>query len=108
MPSTPQSELTGTAEAPIGGVLPNSISGPPSGWRLGFWSLIVTQFQGAFNDNALKFLVIYLIVERDFPAAMRDRLVLLVGALFALPYILFSLAGGYLADRYSKRSVTIG
>ncbi|MCU1342263.1 MAG: AMP-dependent synthetase and ligase [Candidatus Acidoferrum typicum] len=70
--------------------------------------MIVTQFQGAFNDNALKFLVIYLIVERDFPPAIRDQLVLLVGALFALPYILFSLAGGYLADRYSKRSVTIG
>ena len=26
-------------------------------WRLGFWSLIATQFQGAFNENALKFLV---------------------------------------------------
>jgi len=69
---------------------------------------MVTQFQGAFNDNALKFLVIYLIVARDFPSGIRDQLVLLVGALFALPYILFSLAGGYLADRYSKRSVTIG
>jgi len=82
--------------------------GPPANWRTGFWSLIVTQFQGAFNDNALKFLVIYLIVERDFPADTRDWLVLLVGALFALPYILFSLAGGYFADRFSKRSVTIG
>jgi acyl-[acyl-carrier-protein]-phospholipid O-acyltransferase/long-chain-fatty-acid--[acyl-carrier-protein] ligase len=82
--------------------------GHPANWRLGFWSLIVTQFQGAFNDNALKFLVIYLIVALDFPAGIRDQLVLLVGALFALPYILFSLAGGYLADRYSKRSVTIG
>jgi len=69
---------------------------------------MVTQFQGAFNDNALKFLVIYLIVARDFPSGIRDQLVLLVGALFALPYILFSLAGGYLADRYSKRAVTIG
>ena len=27
------------------------------GWRRGFWSLIVTQFQGAFSDNALKFLI---------------------------------------------------
>ena len=35
---------------------------------MGFWSLIVTQFQGAFNDNGLKFLVFYLIVERNFPA----------------------------------------
>src|ERR1700733_1177625 len=79
-----------------------------SRWRMGFWSLIVTQFQGAFNDNALKFLVIYLIIERGFPEDVRDRFVLLVGALFALPFIFFSLAGGYLADRYSKRSVTIG
>jgi acyl-[acyl-carrier-protein]-phospholipid O-acyltransferase / long-chain-fatty-acid--[acyl-carrier-protein] ligase len=81
---------------------------PPSNWRMGFWSLIVTQFQGAFNDNALKFLVIYLIVERSFPSEVRDRFILLVGALFAIPFILFSLAGGYFADRYSKRSVTIG
>jgi acyl-[acyl-carrier-protein]-phospholipid O-acyltransferase / long-chain-fatty-acid--[acyl-carrier-protein] ligase len=93
---------------PMATDLTPSPHGHPANWRLGFWSLIVTQFQGAFNDNALKFLVIYLIVAQDFPAGIRDQLVLLVGALFALPYILFSLAGGYLADRYSKRSVTIG
>ena len=33
---------------------------------------------------------------------------MLVGALFALPFILFSMSGGYLADRFSKRTVTIG
>ncbi len=81
---------------------------PKPAWRRGFWSLIFTQFQGAFNDNALKFLVIYLIVAMELPAHQRDFLVLIVGALFALPFILFSMAGGYLADRYSKRSVTIG
>jgi len=32
----------------------------------------------------------------------------LVGALFSLPFILFSMAGGYLADRYSKRTISIG
>ncbi len=77
-------------------------------WGLGFWSLIVTQFQGAFNDNALKFLVIYIIVDMGLPGPKRDWLVLVVGALFALPFILFSMTGGYLADRFSKRSVTIG
>ena len=82
--------------------------GPPLRWRLGFWSLIATQFQGAFNDTALKFLVIYLVLERNFPVTVRDRFILLVGALFAIPFILFSLAGGYFADRYSKRTVTIG
>jgi hypothetical protein len=75
---------------------------------LGFWSLVVTQFQGAFNDNALKFLVIYLVVDLGLPQRERDWLVLVVGALFALPFILFSMTGGFLADRYSKRSVTIG
>jgi acyl-[acyl-carrier-protein]-phospholipid O-acyltransferase / long-chain-fatty-acid--[acyl-carrier-protein] ligase len=77
-------------------------------WRMGFWSLIVTQFQGAFNDNALKFLVIYLIVDMSLTPAERNWLVLVIGALFALPFILFSMTGGYLADRFSKRSVTVG
>src|SRR6184192_4614176 len=76
-------------------------------WRLGFWSLIATQFQGAFNENALKFLVIYLILAVEKDKAQRDQLELLVGVLFAAPFILFSLTGGFLADRFSKRSVTI-
>lgn len=83
-------------------------SGSPRGWQRGFWSLIATQFQTAFNDNALKFLVIYIIVAMALPTATRDRLIPLVGALFALPFILFSMAGGLFADRYSKRSATIG
>ncbi len=78
------------------------------GWQVGFWSLIVTQFQNAFNDNAIKFLVIYIIVAMNFPKDTRENLILVVGALFALPFIFFSMAGGNLADRYSKRSVVIG
>ena len=77
-------------------------------WQRGFWSLIVTQFQNAFNDNAIKFLVIYIIFALNFGQKQRDFLVLVVGALFALPFIFFSLTGGYFADRYSKRSVVIG
>jgi acyl-[acyl-carrier-protein]-phospholipid O-acyltransferase/long-chain-fatty-acid--[acyl-carrier-protein] ligase len=81
---------------------------PPRDWRRGFWSLIVTQFQTGFNDNGLKYLVIYLIIGMNLPQARRDSLVPIVGALFAIPFILFSMTGGYFADRYSKRSVTIG
>ena len=77
-------------------------------WQLGFWSLIATQFQTAFNDNALKFLVIYIVVAMALPEATRNMLVPVVGALFALPFIFFSMAGGFLADRYSKRTATIG
>src|SRR5258708_6202354 len=79
----------------------------PRRWRRGFWSLIATQFQGAFNENALKFLIIYLVLALEKDKAQRDKLEFLVGALFAAPFILFSLSGGYLADRFSKRSVTL-
>jgi acyl-[acyl-carrier-protein]-phospholipid O-acyltransferase / long-chain-fatty-acid--[acyl-carrier-protein] ligase len=80
----------------------------PRSWRVGFWSLIATQFQGAFNDNGLKFLVLYLIIGTNLTPDEEETKVLLVGALFALPFILFSMTGGYLADRFSKRAVTIG
>src|SRR5258708_950105 len=80
---------------------------PEKKWRLGFLSLIATQFQGAFNENALKFLVIYLILAVEKDKTQRDQMELLVGVLFAAPFILFSLTGGYLADRFSKRTVTI-
>ena len=85
-------------------------SQPPRDWKRGFWSLIATQFQTGFNDNALKFLVTYIVIGDEFPAGAarfawssdRGRDV------FAIPFILFSMTGGYLADRYSKRTVTIG
>jgi len=81
---------------------------PGQKWRRGFWALILTQFQSAFNENGLKNLVIFLILAMGIEKDQRDWLVFLVGAMFALPFILFSMTGGYLADRFSKRSVTIG
>ncbi len=81
---------------------------PPRNWRRGFWSLILTQFQTGFNENGLKFLVIYIVIGMNLARADRDRLVPVISALFAIPFILFSMAGGYFADRYSKRTATIG
>jgi acyl-[acyl-carrier-protein]-phospholipid O-acyltransferase / long-chain-fatty-acid--[acyl-carrier-protein] ligase len=86
----------------------NSPGAPPSNWRCGFWSLIVTQFQTGFNENALKYLVIYIVIGMNLAQAERDRLIPVISALFAIPFILFSMAGGYFADRFSKRSATIG
>ena len=79
----------------------------PRSWRRGFWSLVATQFQGAFNENGLKNLVVFIILGMAMQKADRDRLVLVVGTLFSVPFILFSMTGGFLADRYSKRTVTI-
>ena len=73
----------------------------------GFWSLIVTQFQGAFSDNAFRLLVIFLLAGSELSQGRKEG-VLLIGALFSLPFVLFSMTGGYFADRFSKRDVTIG
>jgi len=80
-----------------------------SRWRLGFWSLIVTQFQGAFSDNALRWLVAFMLLDMGLPHERRDFYFdFVVPLLFATPFLLFSMTGGFLADRFSKRSVTTG
>ena len=77
-------------------------------WRRGFWCLMATQCQNAFSDNALKNLVILLVLSRDLSQSERDNAVALAGALFALPFITFSMFGGWLADRFSKQRVMSG
>lgn len=86
------------------------VAAPPSGAGLrGFWCLILTQFQGAFSDNVLKNLVVFIVVfGAGMTTAEKHQYGETIGALFALPFILFSMAGGYLADRFSKRTVMIG
>jgi acyl-[acyl-carrier-protein]-phospholipid O-acyltransferase/long-chain-fatty-acid--[acyl-carrier-protein] ligase len=75
---------------------------------LGFWALIATQFQGAFSDNALKWLVSFLVLEAGVSREQRDFLfVLVVPLVFAIPFLIFSIPGGYFADRFSKRRVTV-
>lgn len=69
--------------------------------------MFVVEFQNAFSDNVLQWLVIFFIVGFDLPQEKRDTLVPLVGAVFALPFVLFSMTGGFFADRFSKRNIAI-
>jgi acyl-[acyl-carrier-protein]-phospholipid O-acyltransferase/long-chain-fatty-acid--[acyl-carrier-protein] ligase len=69
---------------------------------------MATQFQGAFSDNVLKQLVIFLVMAQHLPKARLDALVSDAGTWFALPFLLFSMFGGWMADRFSKRHVMIG
>jgi acyl-[acyl-carrier-protein]-phospholipid O-acyltransferase/long-chain-fatty-acid--[acyl-carrier-protein] ligase len=81
---------------------------PPSSLR-GFWALIVTQFQGAFSDNVVKNLVVFVaLFGTSMTRLEKNSYGEWIGALFALPFILFSMTGGFLADRFSKRSVMLG
>jgi len=72
----------------------------------GFWALIATQFLGAFNDNALQGLVVFLVLA-TLPMSQREWSLPVVTALFSVPFILFSMFSGCLVDRLSKRSVAI-
>ena len=72
-----------------------------------FWYLIATQFQGAFSDNAYKNIVTLVAVSTAVTAQQESQRISLAGTLFILPFLLFSMYGGFLADRFSKRSVTI-
>src|ERR1035437_10628045 len=73
----------------------------------GFWSLIATQFQVAFSDNVLRNLLLSMIVGMSLARVQRETFVSTVTVIFSVPFLLFSMLGGWLADRYSKRRVTI-
>lgn len=69
-----------------------------------FW----TQFSGAANDNLFKFaftvMVTYQLQVGWLPPAMAG---LVIGALFILPFLLFSATSGQLADKYDKRTLIV-
>ena len=67
-----------------------------------FW----TQFSGAANDNLFKFaftvMVTYQLQVSWMPPALAG---LVIGALFILPFLLFSATSGQLTDKYDKTTV---
>jgi acyl-[acyl-carrier-protein]-phospholipid O-acyltransferase/long-chain-fatty-acid--[acyl-carrier-protein] ligase len=75
--------------------------------RRGFWALIATQFQGAFSDNILRNLLLSIVIGMNMAQTQRETFVSVVTFLFSVPFLIFSMPGGWLADRFSKRRVTI-
>ena len=71
---------------------------------LGF---LVTQFLGAFNDNVYKMVLSLVAVSSLVHGAGGSTYLPLIGALFILPFFLFSGYAGYLADVRSKRQVLV-
>ncbi len=82
------------------------IAAPPRS-RRGFWALIATQFQGAFSDNILRNLLLSIVIGMNMAQTQRETFVSVVTFLFSVPFLIFSMPGGWLADRFSKRQVTI-
>ncbi len=84
---------------------------PSSIWRLlgvkGYRPLFLTQFLGAFNDNAFKLAMLtmisfYLKQSKDESQFYQA----LAGALFTIPFFLFSATAGQLADKLNKAIMT--
>ncbi len=69
-----------------------------------FGPLFVVQFLGAFNDNVLKFAMLFLANFSIYAHAPQkaEMLALLSTGLFILPYFLFSALAGQLADAIDK------
>ena len=90
---------------------PSSSAVSHVGWQRGFWSLMGTQFQNAFSDNALKQLIILVLLAGATASASgekkNDELVAMVTAVFSAPFILFAMLGGWLADRNSKQRMMV-
>src|SRR5262249_14963708 len=109
----PMSEATSTKDSTVNSEFSNPANASPSQqpaaerWRGSFWALIVVQFQGAFSLNVLRYLLTFMVMGATISEARSDTLVSLISFLFFLPLVLFSMAGGFLADRFSKRQVTL-
>lgn len=71
-----------------------------------FYLLNATQFLGALNDNIFKLLVIYLLINVK-GAAAANTILSLAGAIFVIPFLVFSSGAGILADRISKRTIIV-
>ena len=71
-----------------------------------FYFLNATQFLGALNDNIFKLLIIYLLINLKGPSHA-NTILSLAGALFVIPFLLFSSGAGVLADRISKRTIIV-
>lgn len=71
-----------------------------------FTYLNATQFLGALNDNIYKLLIIYFFIQLEGIDSSHGILAT-TGAIFVLPFLLFSASSGVLADRFSKRNIIV-
>ncbi|MBM3184475.1 MAG: MFS transporter, partial [Chlamydiae bacterium] len=71
-----------------------------------FYFLNATQFLGALNDNVFKLLVIFFLINVKGQAEA-PTILSLAGAIFVIPFLLFSSGSGVLADKWSKRTIIV-
>ena len=70
------------------------------------WSLNCTQFFGVLNDNLFKLLMVFLLID-TLGKANATSILAAAGAVYVIPFLLFSSSAGILADRFSKQKLMI-
>ncbi len=68
--------------------------------------LNATQFLGALNDNLLKLLIVFFLISLKGPV-YATGIAATTGALFVIPFLLFSPLAGALADKLSKKTIIL-
>lgn len=85
----------------------------PTPHRRPLAGLLISQFFGAFNDNALKLMVPLLAIAAltattpDAGEAQKQAVMTMAFVIFTLPLMLCSLPAGLIADRFSKRNLVV-
>ncbi len=68
--------------------------------------LNIAQFLGVINDNAFKFLIVFLFIALR-GVEHSSEILFWVGVVYVLPFLLFSSAAGVLADHFSKQKMIV-
>ena len=71
-----------------------------------FLFLNITQFFGALNDNIYRSLIAFFLIQA-YGIEHSQTTIATAGAIFVIPFLLFSEGSGTLADRMSKRNIII-
>ncbi len=74
---------------------------------MSFKALLTTHFISAFVDNLLRAVISFYAISVLPSSEAATRYVSFVGVLYILPFVIFSPIAGYLADRFSKRTIII-
>jgi len=73
----------------------------------GLAALTLTQFLGALNDNILKGVVMYMVIDGAWAGMLGDGGQGYVSLCLTVPFLMISGFAGEVADRHSKRTISV-
>ena len=84
----------------------NKITSYSKSGRLSLMFLNISQCLGIINDNLFKFAMAYLLID-TLGSSKASTILSATGAIYVIPFLLFSSGAGILADRLSKQKLLV-